>query len=255
MNKLWILLCSGIILLSSFKSSSRDHDTVKIFIAWPGATYLPAYDWKIGDSKPTGVEPALIERILEKAGYDYTYVSDYNYTKYGDVRIDAITDGVADISIRSITITDERSKKVNFSQPYYYDGISGLVLKNSGINRKHDFKDKKIFANYYTTAYDWAIKNLPDSKSISYEDFYFPHSVGILLLGGFIDVYLGDRSFLTNVSLKYPQLTVLEETYTEEPFGIAVHKHKGQLLKDINSALDKLKRTGELEEIIAGFNK
>lgn len=255
MNKIWILLCSGIIILSSFNSSARDHDTVKIFIAWPGATYLPAYDWKIADSKPTGVEPALIERILEIAGYDYIYVSDYNYTKYGDVRIDAITDGVADISIRSITINDERSNKVNFSQPYYYDGISALVLKNSGINRKADFEDKIVFANVYTTAYDWAMKNLPDSKLVSDEDFYFPHSTGILLLGGFIDVYLGDRSFLANVSLKYPQLKVLEETYTEEPFGIAVNKNKGQLLKDINSAIDKLKRTGELEEITSEFKR
>ncbi len=48
---------------------------------------------------------------------------------------------------------------------------------------------------------------------------------------------------------------LLDETYTREPFGIAVNKDKTQLLQDINSAIDKLRNSGELVRITSKFKE
>jgi ABC-type amino acid transport substrate-binding protein len=249
-----LILFIGLLLISN--SSCQENDgKVKIFVSWPGASYPPGYIWEKGEAKPTGVEPKLIERILEIAGYEYTFIDDYEYNENGDVRLDVITDGKADITIRSITITEDRKQKVNFSEPYYYDGASALVLENNGIESKDDFQNKKVFAFDFTTAYDWAIGNLKESEIVTYEDFSRNQRPEQLLLEGKIDVYLGDRTYLKTFLNKSPKFKLLDETYTREPFGIAVDKDQPQLLNDINNAIEQLRSTGELEIITSEFKK
>ena len=249
-----MILFIGLLLISN--SSCQENDgKVKIFVSWPGASYPPGYIWEKGEAKPTGVEPKLIERILEIAGYEYTFIDDYVYNKNGDVRLDVITDGKADITIRSITITEDRKQNVTFSEPYYYDGASALVLENNGIESKDDFQNKKVFAFDFTTASDWAKKNLPESEIVTFEDFSGNQLPEQLLLEGKIDVYLGDRTFLKTLLSKSPKFRLLDETYTREPFGIAVEKDRLQLLTDINKAIEQLKSTGELEKITSEFKK
>ena len=253
MRNFFILLI-GLLLISS-SSCQNKSDEVKIFVSWPGASYPPGYIWENGQNEPSGVEPKLIKRILEIAGYEYTFIDDYYYNKNGDVRLDVITDGKADITIRSITITEDRKQKVNFSEPYYYDGASALVIDDSGIKSKNNFENKRVYAFDFTTAYDWAKENLPESEIVTYEDFSGDQAPEKLLLEGKIDVYLGDRTFLKTLLNTSSKFKLLDETYTREPFGIAVDKEKSQLLNDINKAIEQLKNSGELEKITAEFKK
>jgi len=242
------------VLVSIFSCNSKK-DEVRIFIAWPGVSYLPSYDWKAGESKPTGVEPAIIERILEVAGYNYTYVPNYDYKKDGDVRIDVILDSVADISIRSITINSEREKLVDFSDPYYYDGISALVLENSNLETKQDLNNVRVFAVDYTTAHKWVRENFPDSNIYDYTKYSSQLTPEELLRFGKIDAYLADRSHLKNLSYNSNQYKVLDGKFTKEPFGIAIRKGNTQLLKDINLAIKKLNKSGELSKLTERFEK
>jgi ABC-type amino acid transport substrate-binding protein len=230
-------------------------DNVKIFVSWPGASYLPSYEWTVGESKPKGVEPAIIERILEVAGYSYSYVADYNYQKNGDVRIDAILDRVADISIRSISITPERNKLVDFSDPYYFDGVSALVLQKSSINNREELNDARLFAVGFTTAYQWAKENFPDSNIYDYTKYSDQLAPEELLKFGKIDAYLADRTHLKNLVNNSSQYKLLDGKYTKEPFGIAVKKGNSKLLKDINLAIKTLNESGELAKLTEKFDK
>jgi ABC-type amino acid transport substrate-binding protein len=250
MKKFLLLILLAIV---TFGCKSQN-EKIRIFVAWPGAEYLPSYKWNIGDDKPKGVEPVLIERILSKAGYDYEFVRDYNYHKNGDVRIDVIADKKADVSIRSITINDKRKEKVNFSEPYFYDGLSAMVI-DPNIRSIEEFKGKTVFAAKNTTAYKWATKNLPNSKIVSFEDFDDKQSSPeVFLAQNKIEILLADRTFLQNCSKRNKRFIVLKEKYTEEPFGIAVAKTKTKLLKNINKAISDLKNTGELYKLTSEFD-
>ena len=252
MNKKILIIFSLVMLGLSCKSQTDDK--VKIFVAWPGAEYLPSYKWKTNEEKPTGIEPALIEKILTMAGYEYTYVKDYNPANdVDDVRISVVTDDIADISIRSITINEPRKEKVNFSIPYYYDGLSAMVTDNN-IENKADFSNKVVYAEKFTTAYQWATENLPNAHIVTHENFNNEHPQDLLLKGK-VDVLLADRTWLMTMARKNTKLKVLDKKFTKEPFGIAVDKNQKELLVEINSAIKKLKETGELDELTAGFEK
>ena len=251
MRKLFLILTVNLLFLGC---KSQDSDKIRVFVSWPGAEYLPSYAWKINEDKPSGVEPVLIERILSKAGYEYVFIKDYNPTKDGDVRIDVITDKEADVSIRSITINKNREEKVNFSVPYFYDGISAMVL-DEDIKTTEDFDNKIVYAEVNTTAHDWAIKNLPNSKILNYNDFRSNTHPKDLMLQKKIDVFLGDRTLLMNIISENNEFIVLDETYTREAFGIAVDKDQPKLLRNINSALLALEQSGELEKLTSGFIK
>lgn len=248
-----LALFFGFLLISICSCQDKNND-VRIFVSWEGSSYPPGYMWELGMKEPTGVEPKLIKRVLETAGYSYTFIHDYDYNQNGDARIDVITDGEADLSIRSITITEDRKQSVNFSEPYYYDGVSALVLDRSEIKSKDDFQNKRVYVVEFTTAYTWAKENLALSQIVSYND-YPGQAPENLLLEGEIDVYLGDRTFLKTLLIEYPEFNLLDGTYTREPFGIAVAKEQSQLLLDINYAIEELKRSGELEQITSEFRK
>ncbi|MGB1248875.1 MAG: hypothetical protein ACPG4Z_08300, partial [Chitinophagales bacterium] len=72
---------------------------------------------------------------------------------------------------------------------------------------------------------------------------------------GLVDAYVIDYSFLKEFERKNEEFRVLNSKFTEEPYGIAVDLENEKLLKKINKALEILKKSGELEEIIAGFDK
>ena len=113
-----------IILLISLLFSCKEQNEVRIFVSWPGGEGLPHYTWKKGELKPTGIEPAFIERLLEIADLPYYYVTDFEFSGQGDPRIEALASKKADICIRALSINDERKKSILFTNPYYFDGLS-----------------------------------------------------------------------------------------------------------------------------------
>lgn len=246
---LFILLCC------SFLNKKTTNEKIKIYVASPGLEARPHYFWNLNDSFPQGIEPFLIERIFEIAEIEFEYITDFNQFE-GDPRIEAVKSGHADVSIRGISITEERKEQVAFSSPYYIDGLSALVKDSSSIYSLEDLDGKKIFAVKFTTAYDWAKQNLPNSEVISYSDIILKNtSPEELVLYGLVDAYVIDYSFLKEFERKNEEFRVLNSKFTEEPYGIAVDLENEKLLKKINKALEILKKSGELEEIIAGFDK
>lgn len=244
-----------IILLISLLFSCSDKtekNKVKIFISWPGGEGLPHYQWKKGEPKPTGIEPAFLERVLEIAELEYEYVTNIVPQKTGDPRMYALTSGKADVCIRAITINDERKKQVRFTNPYYTDGLSALVRKSDSLQSISDLASKRVYSLAFTTALDWAKTNLPQSEVMTYKKFdtAFIEPEG-LLLENKIDAYILDKSFLNEIARNQPLLEVMSSKFTEESIGIAVSKNRPDLVEKLNKAMEKLKESGEFQILLA----
>ena len=244
-----------IIGLISLLFSCADSSKVRIFISWPGGEGLPHYKWEKGAEKPIGIEPAFIERILEEAGLDYEYVSDLKIPEDGDPRVHAITSGKVDICIRAFSITEERKKHMLFTNPYYIDGLSALVRKADSIKGLEDLKGKRVYTLAFTSANQWVKENLTESNLMTYEKFdtAFVKPEG-LLLENKIDAYILDKSFLNEIEKNHPELVTLKSKFTEEKIGIAVFKKNPVLVEKLNAAMEKLKKTGEFDELLKGLN-
>lgn len=254
---LFSLLFAVLVLMSFVYARNFDDDSkkVKIFVSWPGTKSLPHYNWESNKEKPEGIEPTLIEELLELANIEYEYVKDFNFSGNGDPRIEALVKGDADISIRGITVTDERKKDVLFTKSYYSDGLSAMVRSDSEINNLADLGDKKIFVHDYTTAYDWVKHNIENCKLITFnksQDYISPEQ---LLIDGKIDAYVIDYTYLKRIEGQYASLRVLTEKFTKESLAIAVKKERKDLVKKINKALLKMSKSGRLDEILSQFDK
>ncbi|MGY6648321.1 substrate-binding periplasmic protein [Wenyingzhuangia sp. IMCC45574] len=232
----------------SFKSKT-DSKKVRIFVSWPGTESLPHYEWKSNLWKPTGIEPKFVEEIMKTAGLEFEYIYDYKYNNNGDPRIDILTEGKADISIRGITITKDRKEKVLFSTSYYTDGLGIMTTKNSKIESVNDLVNKKVYAHDYTTAYTWISKNLPKSRLITHKEGQNYIEPEQLLREGKIDAYIIDYSYLNHLARINKDFKVLNEKLTSEKLGIAVSKKRKDLLKKINKAITILKKEGALEKL------
>lgn len=244
-----------IILIISMLFSCKDNTKVRIFVSWPGGEGLPHYQWERGESKPTGIEPVFIERVLEIAELDYEYVTDFEFSGEGDPRIEVLKKNKADLCIRAISINDVRKKHVLFTNPYYIDGITALVRKNDSIKTLSDLNGKRIYTLEFTSSNKWAKENLNNSTLLTYKRFdtAFIEPEG-LLLNNEIDAYVLDESFLIDIANKNSDLEILSRKFTEEIIGIAVNKRNPDLVNIINKTMEEMKESGEFYELLKDLN-
>lgn len=225
-------------------------EKVRIYAGTPGVSNHPLSIWAKGDAKPDGVEPRLIEYILNQLNLEYEYVVDFQYDGKSDERLDAIQLGQADIAINGITITDERKDDFLFSDPYFTDGVGVIVDEGSDYVNLEDLKGKKIFVYRFSTTYDWVVENLKDCEIISQEDLSNSISPFKLVKSGRVDAYLSDYSGLQKAAKHMGGLRLFQERFTEDQFGIAINKECPNLQKAINQVLHKMKASGRLQDFV-----
>lgn len=157
-----------------------------------------------------------------------------------------------DAIISGMTITEERKKRVSFSTGYYGSNLSILMHKDKADTYKsvNDFAGKTICVQIGTTGHEFAKKISPDNiKAMNNE----PDAILELTNGG-CEAVINDRP----VNLYYLQKSKLdtlmdfvdpEFTKNVDNFGIAVRKDNTELLNKLNSGLEKIKASGELDQI------
>lgn len=65
-----------------------------------------------------------------------------------------------DISVGSVTITEERVKVLDFTEPYYFTPAQLVATKDSGITTMEGFVGKTVCVGEATTYFDWLNGNL-----------------------------------------------------------------------------------------------
>lgn len=77
-----------------------------------------------------GFDIKVIEAVAEKAGFSINYIEVDQFPKL----LEVVESGKADAAISSITITPQREKSVDFSQPYMHTGLGILVSDNQSLS-------------------------------------------------------------------------------------------------------------------------
>ena len=235
------------------KSETLTNKVLRVSCGPRGNTYMPFTSWQVGGKEPIGYDPDLIKLIAKEIGVLVKFIDAQSlFNKWRetavDPRLSVLSEDIADVSLYAITINNERKKLVDFSEPYFTDGLSILVKRESGILSLNELKGKKILAPSNTVAYPWTKKNLPQSIIVSEIRNFFPND---LILKGTVDAYIADRVNLLAISSKDNRLVVLPRRLTTDHLGIAIKKGNTELLGKINSALIKFKENGELKKLEA----
>ncbi|GEC90571.1 MULTISPECIES: transporter substrate-binding domain-containing protein [Brevibacillus] len=162
-------------------------------------------------------------------------------------RIPMLKNGEIDAIIATMTITEDRKKEVDFSDVYFLAGQSLLVKKDSSINGLKDMqKGMKIVTAKGSTSAKNIRASAPDVEVLEFENYAEAFTA---LKAGQGDALTTDNALLYGMAKQDPNYRVTEETFTEEPYGIAISKGDAEFVKTVNDLLKEMKENGEYDKI------
>jgi polar amino acid transport system substrate-binding protein len=196
------------------------------------------------DGKVQGFDVALIDLVAKNLGVKQEILD----TPFENFKTGAfLNSGECDLAAAGMTITDERKKNVDFSDPYFEATQAVLVDKKSGIASFADLKGKKVGAQAQTTGEDYA-------KSKGLDPVSFESSDAVLngLRTGQVEAVVIDypvvQGWLKDKA-NAAAFEVAEQVNTGEQYGVTVKKGNDKLREAINKAIKDAKADGTYKKL------
>jgi polar amino acid transport system substrate-binding protein len=189
----------------------------------------------------TGFDVELMEAIAEKLGRKAEFQDTSFETIFRDV-----AQGKFEAVISAATITDEREKAVDFSNPYYLSEQAVLVKEGSEIESLEDLEGKTVGVQQGTTGLELAKEELGSAEIRPFPEG--PDAVNALKAGTVEGVVI-DAPVAQNAVEKSGGIEIAEKVPTEETYGIAVAQGEEGLLDEINKALKEVEEDGTYKTI------
>lgn len=227
-------------LLLAGQALAQEKYKVASDCTWPPMEYLD------DNKQPQGYSVDYIREVAKAAGIDVDIMN---------VAWDGIFGGVAtgkyDIVASSTTITPERKKQFDFSEPYY-DVVQAVVLPaGKEIKSLDDLKGKKVGGQIGTTGIFVMRKADPNANLREYDD------VGLAiqdLVGGRLDAVICDDPVAMYYVNKKPdtagKLNLSFKTGETEQYGFTVKKGRTDLVEKLNKGIKQVKESGKEAELI-----
>ena len=210
-------IASSLFIAGCGNTTTSNND--KVWRVGTDATYAP-FGFKDKDTgKLDGFDIDIINAIAKEEGIEAD-IQNLNF----DALLPALQSNTIDIAISDMTISEDRAKSVDFSNPYYIAG-NGLVVNidNTTIHSFKDLEGKRIGVSIGSTGAEIASK-IPNADV---RQFNIIVDAFLELENKGVDVVINDAA----------------------PLGIAVKKGNTELLSKINDGLAKIKANGKYAEI------
>jgi len=232
------------VLLSILASSTAFAESMKIIFAtdatWPPMEFVDANKEIVGysiDYMNAAGKEAGFTPVFKAVAWDGIFAG-LDSDKY-----DAICS--------SVSITAERQKVMDFSEPYFKVRQALVVPLDSTAKSLEDLKGKKVGSQISTTG-TFAVKAVDGIVSKTYDE------VGLAiedLFNGRIDAVVCDDPVAANYALaneKYKtklKIAAVIETGEVEYYGIAVKKGNSRILDVVNKGIQAVKAKGLDKEL------
>jgi len=156
-----------------------------------------------------------------------------------------LAQGKFDMVASATTITDERERTVDFSNPYYDAKQSLLVRQGSDVRSVEELGGKTVGAQDGTTGADYA-KEETDARTVrtyeSYDDAFNA------LVAGQIDAVIVDLP-AGQEAVKQKQGLEVDRIDVDERYGFAFGRNADELREEVNRVLGEIKEDGTYERL------
>jgi len=211
----------------------------------------PLFGQVDADGVPQGFDVEIGKLIAAKLGIPESGIT-WTETVSAN-REPFIEAGEVDLVIATYTINDERKEKIAFAGPYYSAGQDILVLAGNpeGIAGPEDLEGKAVCTVTGSTS-EANIKEYTDNviAATDYADCLEP------LRSGTVVAVTTDNVILAGLAdQNAPEFEVVNNPFTEEPYGIGLAKDDTEFRSFINDVLEESYEDGtwaELWEATAG---
>ena len=208
---------------------------------------FPPFEYIGDDGNPDGFDVALIKAIGEKIGMD---------VKIQDMEFDSLVSSIGgkiDVAIAGMTVTEERQKTVDFSEPYYEAVQAVIVPKGSSIKSADDLKNLKIGVQLGTTG-EFIADEIEGVEVSAYNKAIDAVND---LNNGRVDCVIVDKNpaevFGTQFADSVDVLPGTDFDFEPEFYAIALPKGNTELADKINNAIAELKKDGTYDKLVAQY--
>ncbi len=239
------LITTGALLVSC----SKEEDDNVLTMATNAA--FPPYEYKDGDEFK-GIDVEIAAAIAEELGMELEIAD----VEFGSI-IGGVQTGKFDMGVAGMTVTEDRLKNVNFSDTYA-KGIQVVIVKEDGEVQAIEDMEKdgvKIGVQQDTTGHIYA-SDTPENGGYG-EDAVIPYKTGAdavqALITGKVQCVIIDNEPAKAFVEANEGLKILDATWVEEDYAIAIAKENTELLEKVNDALAKLTEDGTIPAIIEKY--
>lgn len=257
--KNFLLLCVATLLIFTLFSCTKKNAeksinsyTTKAGILKVGMDLqYPPFETFDDQRDPSGISVDTAQALADYLGLELEVINmDFS------TLIPALETGAIDIAIASMSITEEREKKVDFSEPYFYFKIIGLM--------NADFaKTNKL--NQNTSADDlWAISStrfiglagqistsIPESKGFKVAQSVDKGSAIMEVSQGQADVLIISPEVVFPANKAFSDTTaVINSPLDISPIGMAVTEGNKILLKKANDFIKEMNNPGNINDLL-----
>ena len=230
------LVCMGAALLAGCGGSNSDN--IKMITE---ATF-PPYEFLRGH-EVVGIDVEICRAVAQRLGREFR-VESVNF----DSVIPALISGKADLAAAGITVTEERKKNVDFSDPYVTTGIVVIYRKSNPYTTTEALKGKRIAVQSGTTSETFVLQKLGQEP----HRYNSPAEAVAAMKAGRGDFVIADIDPAKNCVKGEDDLGLSPFVSTED-YAVAIRKGQPELLKAINETIAEIRRDGRLDKWIADF--
>lgn len=192
-----------------------------------------------------GFDIDLMNAVAKEMGADVEWVQ-----MSFDGLIPALLTQQLDMAVASFTVTEERAKRINFSEPYYRSGLTFVVrdTDQDKYTTAESLRGQRICAQLGSVSAMKAETFSPNNVA-TFNDAYAAY---LELKSGGCEAVLNDRP----VNLYFMASTKASEGLHEindlmdaEDMAMVIPKNNTELLEKVNAALKALKDNGTYQQI------
>jgi polar amino acid transport system substrate-binding protein len=206
------------------------------------------------DGNLSGFDIDLLNAMSSVAGFEFGYVT----TTFGGL-LQGINSNSFDAAISAISVTDERTRMVDFTEPYFGTGqaVVSYLSAGNGIAVPTDnttilgpddlTADVRVGVKANTTGERFVVDQT-DAEFVRYEEAYDALDA---LGAGEIDAVVVDTPVISRYIFRDPNagIKLTGGPVTEEEYAIAVSKDEPELLALLNDALTQVVNDGTYDQI------
>jgi lysine-arginine-ornithine-binding protein len=242
-----VLVTALVVALATGPAAAREWKEVRV--ATEGA-YEP-FNWVDKDGKLRGFDVDITNALCERMKVKCTIVA-----QDWDGIIPGLLAKKYDAIVASMSITDERKQKVDFTDRYYKTPARFVAKKGSGLKiSKEGLKGKSVGVQRATIHANYLEDNYKDVVTIKQYDTQ--ENANIDLANGRLDAILADSTALLFGFLSKPEGKAFEfvgpdltdRKWFGDGAGIAIRKEDKDLRDLFNKAIAEIRKDGTYKKI------
>jgi len=237
-----VKLLTSLFLIASLGANFL-HAQEKPLIAGTELTF-PPFEMLDSKGQPAGVS---IDMVTALGQYLHQPIRFENIPFDG--LIPSLKTGKVDLVVASMTITEDRKKSIDFSDPYLKMRLSILVNKNSDIQSINDI-DKpghSVAVKKATTGHIYAIQHFKNAKILVLND---DAACSIEVAQGKADSFIYDQVSIFRHWKKYEDTTrAILQPFQFEEWAIGIQKGNNDLRQKVNAFIKQFKESGGFDRL------